>query len=85
MYFFSLSVGAVPQGLIQHPNGKHRIYPLGSNIVVQDLETGKQEFLQSHSNLITCLTISKSGKYVASGQVTHMGFQVYFPTFGRKA
>ncbi|ORZ35673.1 quinon protein alcohol dehydrogenase-like superfamily [Catenaria anguillulae PL171] len=67
--------GNVPQGLIQHPNGTHRLFPLGSNIVIQDLSTGQQEFLQGHTNLITCLTVSKSGRYVASGQVTHMGFQ----------
>ncbi|KAI9188916.1 hypothetical protein H9P43_000338 [Blastocladiella emersonii ATCC 22665] len=67
--------GTVPQGLLRHPAGTHRLYPLGSNVVIQDLATGQQEFLQGHTNLITCLAISKSGRYIASGQVTHMGFQ----------
>ncbi|KAI9220863.1 WD40-repeat-containing domain protein [Blastocladiella britannica] len=67
--------GTVPQGLVRHPAGTHRLYPLGSNIVVQDTRTGAQEFLRGHSNLITCLTVSKSGRYIASGQITHMGFQ----------
>ncbi|KAI9140685.1 WD40-repeat-containing domain protein [Paraphysoderma sedebokerense] len=67
--------GSVPQGLISHPDGVHHIYPLGSNLVIQDKTTGQQTFLQGHTNLITCVAVSKSGKYVASGQVTHMGFQ----------
>ncbi|KAJ3374676.1 Cilia- and flagella-associated protein 52 [Allomyces arbusculus] len=67
--------GTVPQGLLRHPSGSHRIYPLGSNVVLQNLVTGEQEFLQGHTNLITCLAVSKSGRYIASGQVTHMGFQ----------
>ena len=34
----------------------------------------KQEFLQGHADTVSCLAISKSGKFLASGQVTHMGF-----------
>ena len=29
---------------------------------------------QGHDNDISVITTSRSGKYIASGQVTHMGF-----------
>ncbi|KAJ3331476.1 Cilia- and flagella-associated protein 52 [Blyttiomyces sp. JEL0837] len=68
--------GAVNQGLIKHPNGFHTIYCLGSTVVINDSRTANsQEFLQGHTNVISCLAVSKSGNYIASGQVTHMGFQ----------
>ncbi|KAJ3057178.1 Cilia- and flagella-associated protein 52 [Rhizophlyctis rosea] len=68
--------GSVPDGLIKHPDGVHTIYSLGSTVVVDNLKASHaQEFLQGHTNVISCLAISKSGKYIASGQVTHMGFQ----------
>jgi hypothetical protein len=34
----------------------------------------KQEFLQGHTNRVSALAMSKSGKYLASGQVSPMGF-----------
>ncbi|KAJ3300742.1 Cilia- and flagella-associated protein 52 [Borealophlyctis nickersoniae] len=68
--------GAVPDGLLKHPDGIHTIYSLGSTVVINDTKRpGKQEFMQGHTNIISCLAVSKSGKLIASGQVTHMGFQ----------
>jgi cilia- and flagella-associated protein 52 len=64
--------GNVPNGYIQHPDGQTKIYSLGSTIVICNK---KQEFLQGHTNVISCIAISKCGKYIASGQQTHMGFQ----------
>ena len=40
------------------------------------MNTKKQEFLTGHTNNVSCLAVSKSGRYLASGQVTHMGFKV---------
>ena len=34
----------------------------------------KQEFLQGHTNRVSALAVSKSGKYLASGQLSPMGF-----------
>lgn len=34
----------------------------------------KQEFLQGHNNRVSCVTVSRSGKFLASGQVSPMGF-----------
>lgn len=67
--------GTVPGGLIVHPSRRHMIYPLGSTVVVQDISTNKQSFLMGHTNTVSCVTVSKSGRYIASGQITHMGFQ----------
>jgi hypothetical protein len=69
-------LGNVPGGLLQHPDGIHKVYSLGSTVVVSDPKKGTQDFLQGHTNVVTCIAISKDGRYIASGQVTHMGFQV---------
>lgn len=66
--------GAVRHGLILHPDNEHLIFPLGSTVVVRNLIKRTQLFLQGHDNQINCITCSKSGKYLASGQKTHMGF-----------
>jgi WD40 repeat protein len=70
-------IGHVRGGLIKHPNGIHMIYSLGSTVVINDpKKKDSQEFLQGHTNVVSCISVSKCGKYIASGQTTHMGFQV---------
>jgi WD40 repeat protein len=68
--------GAVPNGLILHPGDEHIIYPLGSTIVVKHLTQNTQTFLQKdgHDQSVSCLALSSTGKYLASGQSTYMGF-----------
>lgn len=67
----------MPGGLKVHPNRQHLIYPLGCTVVIEDITSPhKQSFLWGHSNNVSCVAVSKSGKYVASGQYTHMGFKV---------
>ncbi|CAF0892575.1 unnamed protein product [Didymodactylos carnosus] len=65
----------VPHGLKIHPDRVHMIYPLGCNLVIENLQTRQQEFLLGHNNNISCVTISNNGKYIASGQLTFMGFK----------
>jgi len=67
--------GGVPGGLITHPDGDHIIYPLGNTIVIKNIETSKQQYLSGHTNDVSCVAVSNSGRYVASGQITHMGFK----------
>ncbi|XP_058531584.1 cilia- and flagella-associated protein 52 isoform X2 [Ochotona princeps] len=67
--------GHVPTGLKCHPDQEHLIYPLGCTILIQAINTNEQNFLHGHDNNVSCLTISKSGNYIASGQVTFMGFK----------
>lgn len=52
------------------------IYALGSTIVKRDvINSHDQQFLQGHSDRVTCMSLSPSGRYLASGQVTYLGFQ----------
>ncbi|XP_003466261.1 cilia- and flagella-associated protein 52 isoform X1 [Cavia porcellus] len=67
--------GHVPNGLKCHPDQEHLLYPLGCTVLIQAINTPEQNFLHGHSNNVSCLTISKSGDYIASGQVTFMGFK----------
>ncbi|KAG9350472.1 hypothetical protein JZ751_026835 [Albula glossodonta] len=67
--------GHVVSGLRVHPDKENLIYPLGCTVILKSLTNGKQEFLQGHTNNVSCVTVSKSGRYIASGQVTFMGFK----------
>ena len=68
-------VGSVPNGVVTHPDGQHIIYPLGCTVIVKNLVTHKQTFLRGHSDIVSCVACSQSGEYLASGQVTYMGFK----------
>jgi WD40 repeat protein len=68
--------GNVQEGVILMPDRKHMIFPLGNTIIVRDIANpSSQRFLQGHSDRVTCLALSPSGRYLASGQVTHPGFK----------
>mmetsp|Transcript_22139 Transcript_22139/g.36672 ORF Transcript_22139/g.36672 Transcript_22139/m.36672 type:complete len:608 (+) Transcript_22139:46-1869(+) len=68
--------GSVSRGLVVHPNGKEYLFPLGSTVIVRDVKNPRnQYFLQGHSDRISCLALSRSGKYVATGHITYQGFQ----------
>ncbi|XP_029948827.1 cilia- and flagella-associated protein 52 [Salarias fasciatus] len=67
--------GHVFSGLIVHPDKEHLIYPLGCTVILKKTSTGKQEFLHGHTNNISCISVSKSGQYIASGQVNFLGFK----------
>ncbi|XP_055909541.1 cilia- and flagella-associated protein 52 isoform X1 [Eupeodes corollae] len=69
--------GDVPFGLNLHPDGMHTLIPLGKKVVITNTKTNEQEFLTGHTNMVSCLHVSHSGKYVASGQINHMGFRAY--------
>lgn len=71
--------GKITQGLILHPGQKHILYPLGCSVCVQEIGTKNVNFLAGHSNQVICVAVSKCGRYIASGQVNHMGFPA--PTF----
>mmetsp|Transcript_110188 Transcript_110188/g.351186 ORF Transcript_110188/g.351186 Transcript_110188/m.351186 type:complete len:620 (+) Transcript_110188:87-1946(+) len=66
--------GTVPSGLILHPDQEHLIFPLGCTIVLRNLLKKTQAFLQGHDNQVNCITVSPSGRLLASGQKTFMGF-----------
>lgn len=66
--------GAVPNGLIIHPDPSFLVYGLGSNLVIRNAVQKSHRFLQGHDNRISCISLSPSGRYIASGQRTHKGF-----------
>lgn len=43
--------------------------------MVRHALTRTQQFLRGHDNDISVIRVSNTGKYIASGQKTHMGFQ----------
>ncbi|XP_072482177.1 cilia- and flagella-associated protein 52-like isoform X2 [Notamacropus eugenii] len=67
--------GHVPSGLICHPDQEHLVYPLGCTVLIESINTNKQYFLHGHGNNVSCVTVSSNGAYIASGQVTFMGFK----------
>ena len=67
--------GGVIDGLILHPDNETLIFPLGSQIVIRNVLTRQDQFLKGHTNYISSLTLSKSGRYLASGQKTYSGFK----------
>ncbi|KAL7404605.1 hypothetical protein ABVT39_017060 [Epinephelus coioides] len=67
--------GRVPSGLRVHPDREHLIYPLGCTVILKRIKDGKQEFLHGHTNNVSCISVSKSGLYVASGQINFRGFK----------
>ncbi|XP_005191124.2 cilia- and flagella-associated protein 52 [Musca domestica] len=69
--------GKVEFGLHLHPDKRYIVYPLGTKIGIDDTKTNKQEFVGGHTNNISCLDISRSGRFMASGQINNMGFPGY--------
>lgn len=67
--------GGIENGLLVHPDGQHIVYALGNKVTIQNWNTKKQYFLVGHTNVISAIAVSKSGKYVASGQINHIGFK----------
>ena len=68
--------GEVPNSLHYTPCGKYIIYPLGSFVVLKNMKTDKEAFLDGHTREISCLAISNDGRTVASGQVNITGVKV---------
>uniref|UniRef100_A0A665THZ6 Cilia- and flagella-associated protein 52 n=1 Tax=Echeneis naucrates TaxID=173247 RepID=A0A665THZ6_ECHNA len=61
--------GHVFSGLRVHPDREHLIYPLGCSVILRRIKDCKQEFLHGHTNNVSCISVSKSGLYIASGQL----------------
>ena len=69
-------IGKVPDALHYTPCGGYVIYPLGSFVVIKNLKTEKEAFLDAHSLEVSCIAVSKSGYRLATGQVQHHGMKV---------
>lgn len=52
-----------------HPEGDKIVYSQGACVIISSLKDGHdQSFLRGHDDRISCLTLSKSGQYIISGQ-----------------
>ena len=67
-----------------HPDRQHLIYALGDTVIIENLEEKKNSkglgdsqkvYLRGHTDNVTCIAVSNTGRYIASGQQTHMGFK----------
>ncbi|XP_018044232.1 PREDICTED: cilia- and flagella-associated protein 52 [Atta colombica] len=67
--------GITKNSLQLHPDEKHLLYPMGYKVVIKNIETSEQRFLNGHTNNVSTLCVSPCGEYVASGQNNHLGFK----------
>jgi cilia- and flagella-associated protein 52 len=59
----------IKNGACFHPNGSSYISSSGSNVVISDvIDPHIQIVLPKHDDMITSITLSSQGKYIASGQ-----------------
>ena len=65
--------GKVLNGLHYTPCGGYIVYPLGSFVVIKNLSTDKEAFLEGHSREVSCVAISPDGTRVATGQANITG------------
>ena len=49
------------------------VFTLGSSLVVRDVDTGSQQVYVAHRYPVTCMTLSASGQYLATGETATMG------------
>jgi WD40 repeat protein len=68
--------GKVLGGLKVSPCGEYVVYPLGKAVIVRELRSGaRMTFLNGHTKDVSCVALSKDGKWLASGQVNHPGIK----------
>jgi WD40 repeat protein len=64
-----IGLNTIHQGALFHPDGAKYIFSSGANVVIGDLiDPHLQHFLRGHDDCVTCLALSPSGQYIASGQ-----------------
>jgi len=71
-----LFAGKVARALHITTCGKYMIYPLGSYVVIKNIVTDKEAFLDGHNNEISCIALSHDGNTIASGQTHLLGVKV---------
>eukprot|EP00161_Ancyromonas_sigmoides_P001659 TRINITY_DN11424_c0_g1_i1.p2 TRINITY_DN11424_c0_g1~~TRINITY_DN11424_c0_g1_i1.p2 ORF type:complete len:620 (-),score=305.20 TRINITY_DN11424_c0_g1_i1:159-2018(-) len=67
--------GHTPSGLHLHPSMQHIVFPLGDTLCCRSLtDPSDQEFFKGCGSPIASCAVSPSGRLVAAGTSTHMGF-----------
>jgi len=70
--------GCVCNGLHYTPCGQYIVYPLAAGVVVRSITTGNLAFLDAQTDGdVTCLAVSRNGKYLASGHETFGSAKAY--------
>ena len=65
----SIGFSGIPGGLYYHPGNLHFAFASGGTVVIQSfLDPHDQSFLSGHDGPVTCMCMSKSGRYFATGQ-----------------
>lgn len=72
--------GSIVSGVHVHPDGENLVYAVGTHVVARRLAAStsqqqQQRLIGRHTHSISCLALSRSGKYIASGQQNYMGFK----------
>ncbi|XP_033214213.1 cilia- and flagella-associated protein 52 isoform X2 [Belonocnema kinseyi] len=67
--------GITRNSLHVHPDQEHLLFPMGNKVTIKSIASGTQSFLSGHTNLISALCLSPCGKFIASGQINHLGFK----------
>ncbi|OAF71033.1 WD repeat-containing protein 16 [Intoshia linei] len=62
-------------GLLIHPNNKYFIYSVGCSVIIESIVEREQTFISKHKNNISCISVSKCGRFIGSGDQTHRGFK----------
>ena len=58
-----------PNSLYLHPNGREYVYLAGACVVIMNLsDAHEQQFLRGHDDNVTCLFVSRTGRWLVSGQ-----------------
>jgi cilia- and flagella-associated protein 52 len=64
-----IGTNTIPNGVHFHPNGVNYVIAAGNSVVIGDLTNSQyQDFFRKHDDQITCIALSSTGHYLASGQ-----------------
>jgi hypothetical protein len=71
------TIGTIRDSLTYTSCGKYLLYPLGSFVVIKNIRSGKESFFDGHTREVSCLSVSKDGLRMASGQMNIPGVKVH--------
>jgi hypothetical protein len=81
IHLISIPKGKIPGALNYTPCGGYLVYPLGAFVVLKNISTGKEAFLDGHNNDVSCIGMSHNGEKLASGILHLTGVKVNFDEY----